>query len=626
MTEVQSFAEELAARSTPAVGVWNRLEGRPRTIGFDRALRAEVRDPLWMLTRQWQLGEFRGTDAGTPVTVTYAVSPSRPTRFQPPAGPPQDLTDNRPLETVAERRLPPLAFGTPATEKIGFDQRLAIGRQWFKLMAAQPLLLGNILGFKDAYIKRYPIALPDPDSPDDVSKLAHPEVWSMMQTIAGRRMDGYSFYLFLKGGGNAEEGTGLLGALQSGLLRKLGKRLVRWYESLVDRPTAATPAKPTDATFDPGRLEHRFSVAAGVAGGGEKKLSAAEYHGGTLDWHAFSVDPLAPIGGTKPPEPTLTRTVFPAPVRYSGMPLPRWWAQEDGKTNFAAIRPDSTDLARLIFLEFALVFSNDWYQVPCDLPVGTLAKIQGLFVTDVFGIKQWITPAGTGSDEDWRRWSMFTLDTVGSDNVRADTDLLLPPSVPKVAEGPALEEVLFIRDEAANLVWGIEQTVTTPLGEPRRGSEAAAEVVAFRQRLHDAAAVAADEDPPRAPISYVAMNTVPEHWIPFIPVHEPGDNREIRLQRAAMPSVVDRKSVRPWTTLLRKGLDERLPGEKPQYFVNEEEVPQAGTRLSVAYNRTRWRDGRVVVWLSVRRGVGRGQGSSGLAFDQLIDTPLPPTP
>ncbi|AUI60642.1 hypothetical protein [Amycolatopsis sp. BJA-103] len=618
MTEARNFADELAARETPAVGVWNRLEGRPRTVGFDRALRAEVRDPLWMLTRQWQLGELRGADAGSPVTVTYAVTPSRPTRFQPHEGTPRELAVDHPLETAAERRLPTLAYGTSGDEKVAFDLRLAIGRQWFKLMAAHSLL-GALFRIKEDYLKRYPIALPAPGNPGDVAKLAHPEVWAMMQTIAGRAMDGHLFYLHLKGGGNAEDGTGVIGAVQRDLLRKLGRRLVRWYESLIERP------EPADATWDPSRFEHRFSVAAGAPGGGEKKLSAKEYEGGTLDWHAFSVDPKNPLGGTKPPEPTLTRTVFPAPVRYSGMPLPRWWAQEDGKTNFAAVRTDSTDLARLVFLEFALVFSNDWYQVPCDLPAGTLAKVTGMVVTDVFGQKQAITPAGAGPDQDWRRWSMFTLDTIGDDDVQADTDLLLPPSVPKVTEGPALEEVLLIRDEAANMVWGIEQTVTTPIGEPRRGSEAAAEVVTFRRRLAEATE-AADADPPRAPISYVLMNTVPEHWIPFIPVHEPGDHREIRLQRAAMPGVVDQKPVEPRTTLLRPGLDQPQPGQKPQYFVNEEEVTQAGTRLSVAYNRTRWRDGRVVVWLSARRGVGRGEGSSGLAFDQLVDTPLPPAP
>jgi hypothetical protein len=45
----------------PTVMMWNRVEGRPRAVkNFDRALKAEVRDPLWMLTRQWQMGEFEG--------------------------------------------------------------------------------------------------------------------------------------------------------------------------------------------------------------------------------------------------------------------------------------------------------------------------------------------------------------------------------------------------------------------------------------------------------------------------------------------------------------------------------------------------------------------------------------
>ena len=50
----------------PIFSTHNRLEGRPRTHNFDRALKAEVRDALWMLTKQWQMGEFKGDDAGTP--------------------------------------------------------------------------------------------------------------------------------------------------------------------------------------------------------------------------------------------------------------------------------------------------------------------------------------------------------------------------------------------------------------------------------------------------------------------------------------------------------------------------------------------------------------------------------
>lgn len=40
----------------PLISNRNRLEGLPRSEAFDRTLRAEVADPLWMLTRQWQLG------------------------------------------------------------------------------------------------------------------------------------------------------------------------------------------------------------------------------------------------------------------------------------------------------------------------------------------------------------------------------------------------------------------------------------------------------------------------------------------------------------------------------------------------------------------------------------------
>ena len=55
---LDNLSQVLATRQLPTITLFNRLEGRPRTRTFDRALRAEVRDALWMLTRQWQLGEL----------------------------------------------------------------------------------------------------------------------------------------------------------------------------------------------------------------------------------------------------------------------------------------------------------------------------------------------------------------------------------------------------------------------------------------------------------------------------------------------------------------------------------------------------------------------------------------
>jgi hypothetical protein len=119
------------------------------------------------------------------------------------------------------------------------------------------------------------------------------------------------------------------------------------------------------------------------------------------------------------------------------------------------------------------------------------------------------------------------------------------------------------------------------------------------------------------------MNSVPENWIPFIPVHVPGSNRQIQLQRAAMPRILEGDPnppvrVQPRTVLLRQGLDQS-PAQP--YFVHQEEVPRAGARLIQAFQRTRWTDGSVFTWLRVRNQTGRGESSSGLGFDELEPVP-----
>lgn len=45
---------------------------------------------------------------------------------------------------------------------------------------------------------------------------------------------------------------------------------------------------------------------------------------------------------------------------------------------------------------------------------------------------------------------------------------------------------------------------------------------------------------------------------------------------------------------------------------------EAALRLHQAYQRTRWRNGAVFTWLGIRKQTGRGERSSGLAFDQIV--------
>jgi hypothetical protein len=176
------------------------------------------------------------------------------------------------------------------------------------------------------------------------------------------------------------------------------------------------------------------------------------------------------------------------------------------------------------------------------------------------------------------------------------------------------------------MVWGIEKVVPLPTGQSKPGLEAARQTLAFYQNQLIAALGGTPPPPPAAaaPIRYEAMTSVPENWIPFIPVHVPGSSREIQLQRAAMPRILEGDpnppvKVQPRTVLLRQGLDLTPP---QTYFVHQEEVPRAGARLVQAFQRTRWIDGLVFTWLRVRKQTGRGEGSSGLGFDQLENVPL----
>lgn len=121
---------------------------------------------------------------------------------------------------------------------------------------------------------------------------------------------------------------------------------------------------------------------------------------------------------------------------------------------------------------------------------------------------------------------------------------------------------------------------------------------------------------PKAPVRYQVMNTVPEQWIPFIPVHLDGNVRETQLQRAALPRILEGddnppEPVRPRTTVMRYNLPKA-------YFIHEEEVPRAGAAVSQTYQRTRWIGGKVFTWLGVRKQTGRGEGWSGLKFDSLV--------
>jgi hypothetical protein len=543
----------------PLVRGWNRLEGRPRSTDFERSLRAEVRDPLWFLTRQWQFGEFEGDDAGSPIDarIAYETAPLDGYRSGADILPYDGKT---PLEARVEG------------EAVPFDLMLHMqaARVFERLLADR----GRGARLHD-YVGLFVL-----DYDAGVAGEGTSEARAMFDAGQSFLFDAAQLIAAVRDGSHATRIAGFTGltATESAQLVEAGQLLVSWYERTYTQPTQP-PA------WRPDRLDYHFDC---VSGGEAVTLTADDHRGGDLDWHAFDVGSPVASGRTAP---TVTALSFlPTTVRFAGMPSPRYWEMEDGKTDFGRLDINTNDLARLLLAEYMLLFSNDWCAVPLALPVGSFTRIQGLLVTDVFGEQTLIRAADRGRDSDWQRWSMYRLD--GDDS--ANMGLLLAPALASGMRSAPVEQVRFLRDEMANMVWAVEYRVASKLGEP------------FNPAL--APPVPPSPGPAAAAARFHLGDWVPANWRPFIPAHLPGSQRSIRLQRARLPD----QPALPLGVVL----DAPAP-----YFVAEEEVPRAGRLVTRGFRRARWTDGTTFLWMGRESPIGRGEGSSGLVFDRVEEPP-----
>jgi hypothetical protein len=254
----------------------------------------------------------------------------------------------------------------------------------------------------------------------------------------------------------------------------------------------------------------------------------------------------------------------------------------------------------MVLLEFALIYGNDWFVIPMELAVGTVCRLRSLVVTTSFGEPLTIPPfsqaGGAGST-----WQMFTLAPDGTQAARQDL-LFLPPALGPCLHGRPVEDVLFFRDEMANMAWAVERIVAGRSGRPLDRHDA------YYSRngsgTTGAGTLAASADGGR--LVYRLMSRVPDYWVPLVPVPFPaGGAGAIRLQRGVVPDPTTQEVARPFGQVL---------GTAP-LAIHEEEVPRAGARVSRAYQYARWIDGSTHLWVGRRKGPGRGEGSSGLRFD-----------
>jgi hypothetical protein len=561
-----------------SITTWTRLEPGVLGAAQHETLKARIFDPLWMLARQRQLGEMQGDDNGTPVFARLRAECAQLTRYS-PAGAPTSLKFNPkkiPLETMVERE----SVRPAPKAMIRLRVSAEAGQQFLRLLARA--------SFGTKYHAAFIAAFPLPGLADAAVADLDVETKRFLGLMSGRVPHGAVLYAAIKKNGNPELPRIDDADLQT--FTEAKDAFIRWYDQLFSEPSGKVSA------WSPQRMEYAFSVAAPTT---PETVLTSEYYEGNLEWYDFDVKPRASIGaaedrvvGSNPV--AITRTVIPAPATYRGMPSPRWWEFEDATVDFGAVDAEPDDLARMLLVEFAITYGNDWFVIPIEIDVGAICKINSLVVTDTFGVRTLIPSIDASNHPLSPSWRMFR-------NSRGPGDFFLAPTLMRTMESKPLDEVLFLRDEMANLAWGVEQLAEGASGLPlnRREDDLA------RQRTREAAAPSQSND---GALAWRLATAVPDYWIPLIPVQIQAGEAAIRFRRGAM--LRQDGLVRPQTAMSQI----LVPGAGP-LDIFEEEIPREGARVTRSYQYARWTDGTPLLWIGRRKTIGRGEGSSGLRFD-----------
>ena len=553
----------------PSITTWFHLEPSPRDDDLSESLAARIRDPLWFLNRQWVMGEFDGDDAGSPayVRMTADLAPFvgwMPGEVSAP------LDRGQPMERVL-------------TEEPRSPDDLTVAAE-LGLVFERALTAGGVAELIPEYRNLYSLFGPNVDDDPDAALLR--SAWR------GRVVDGAGLLTAARAARPALPPP-VVPAEQADIVRTALNELDQWAREVHEPVGTADPA-----AWHADQLDYQGHVSTG---GGELSALFRVVPGarGEVDWYSFDhVAGAVPAVAGAAIE-TRSRTLLPTGVEFRGMPKPRFWDFEDGRVDFARMTPDRHDLPRLLFMDFFLVHGNDWYVIPFEQPLGTVCRIRELVAVDVFGEAHPVARVDQRSGRN-DRWAMFA--TESERNALADWLVVPPSGGPAVQRGLTLEDVRFLRDETANLVWAVERTLESGAGV---GKETVLEIAA--------APVAVETD---ATLRYLLQHPTPRHWLPFLPVRvsELGDSTVLELGSllAADAAPGDPPRIANAAAKILRPPSDHL------YRIREEEIPREGARVMRVVHRCRWTDGSTHTWIARIRSIGRGEGDAGLRFDDAL--------
>src|SRR5690606_35940955 len=225
------------------------------------------------------------------------------------------------------------------------------------------------------------------ENASEPEKNSNKEAIKIRNLVTSRSIDGYKFYEYLKGGGNAIDFAPDFPGLND-----LQAKFLQWLNN-----TYYFPEEEHETSWSSDLLEYKCSISLPLdhtPSSEQYVLRADKYKRGNLDWYSFDLDadPNAKLqedgdpidNGSAVLEP-VTFSYIPHTIEFKGMPRGRWWEFEDRNNDLAKMLTQRQDISKMVIMEFGLIYSNDWFLIPHSVPDGTVTDVKALVTTDVFG-------------------------------------------------------------------------------------------------------------------------------------------------------------------------------------------------------------------------------------------------
>ena len=573
-----------------------RYEGRARKKDYAQALSFEAHDPMWLLTRQWQFGRFQGNDCGTMISTRVRLQ----SQYVDGICPGQDksrrqiIALNEPWEPYVE--------AIPAKRTLSVRVQSAMHLR--KLLAGYGATLGKLM---DLYPLQVESQQEEGDVIGELADAVNVRRTRFLEVYGGRIFDGVKAYE------DPQLAAHLATCMEKSWAETCAKKYCDWFRKMYE------PEQTSGSYWSKEKLAYDFSLTAK-----NRLYSAENYACGKIGWYSFDV---AEGADRISPDEIESEGFIPVAASFPSAPARRLWEYEDRKVRFGNhSNDDVSQLASAVMMEYVSMYSNDWMIVPVEIKPGSVANVEYIEVTDCFGTKRIIRHSAEAHDESYSRvgksvpfsdrWSLFgstRADAYGKNDFRSARGLLFPASLLRIEESEPMEQVQFMRDEMANMVWGVEERIDDECGGSVDGKTLSDKVLDI---IDSEKGDKVDPDE-AAEFTFLIQNRVPVHWIPFIPEPASGQmGREIRLRRGRMPLYYKEQFrwVRPNTSIL--GIEREGKAVKP-YYLNEEEVLSYGTQVTLTAQRTRWTGGKSYLWRGYTKKMSCYQANSGLMFDEL---------